>query len=104
MCFSTVSFIFTKDVASTLLTITSNLVTGFKVNEARQIESEDVTMNCVLIKGSRGGKSIVGFRQRDFYEINNAQQDVKIYLRDAIDGTKVEGAHVLIHVLLRRVR
>ncbi len=104
MCFSTISFSYRKAVPARFLAVSSNFVTGFTVDSSNQLVSVDVTMNIIHVKGNPGTKGIVGFRQRDFFEVNNAQRDLTVRFTDASSGESVSGAEVIVHALLKRER
>ncbi len=80
------------------------MVTGYTVNSSGNIVDSNVTMNVILLRGAAGNNSIIGFRQRDFFQVNSAQQDLKLRFTKTIDGTTVSGAYVIAHVLLQRLR
>ena len=102
---SSISFAYTSSFSrSTLLQISCNFVMGKAVTPSGELEAVQTPMNMVLVKGTTGGRGIVGFRQRDFFEVNNAQQQLIFHLRDAETGNTVSGANIFLQVLLRRVR
>ncbi len=103
MCLSSLSIEYTANVPPTFLSVSSNFVAGFEVSGMGQLVDKNVTLNVVFLRGNSGAKSIIGFRQRDFFEINNPQQDITIEFR-GLDGSVVQGAKVFAHILLRRVR
>ncbi len=49
-------------------------------------------------------KTLIGFKQRDFFEVNNVEQDIKIYLHNAETEQPITGIPTIVHVLLRRIR
>ncbi len=103
LAFSTISFEYQETSAPVLLRITSNLVMGRSVNSRKELTSEEATLNMVMVKPIAGSRGIIGFRQRDFYEVNNAQHDMVINVTNLSEGPLPRAA-VFLHVLLRRSR
>ena len=104
IAFSSVSFAYTSNIRSTFLAVSSNYVTGFTVNASKELVSSEVIMNIIHIKGSAGSKGIVGFRQRDFYQVTDPTEDLTIHFVDVQTGRPVTGSEVIVHALLKRVR
>ncbi len=103
MCFSSISFQYSETHAQVILRITTNLVMGKGVNEKSELTGEPTTLNLVLVRPVSGTLALVGFRQRDYFEINNAQQDMVIHITNLTEGP-LPNAKVFLHVLLKRVR
>ncbi len=103
MAFSTISFQYLETRTPVLLRITCNLVMGHSVNSQGELTSEEATLNILMVNPTLGSRGIVGFRQRDFYEINRAQRDMVITIAGLQEET-LPRALVFLHVLLRRIR
>ncbi len=102
---SSISFAYTSTSnRTTLLRISSNFVMGKELSLSGEIKAVQTPMNMVLIRATSGGRGIVGFRQVNFFEVNNAQQHLSFTVNDAETGDSVHGANIILHVLLRRIR
>ncbi len=106
MCITTLGFTYTSEdvVPVSHVAISSNFVLGKSVNDRNEPCGEEAVLNlCIYGNKKVGAKTIIGMRQQTFFAINNAQQNLKLTLRNAATNERLSGSNVVVQVLLRRI-
>ncbi len=101
---SSVSFSHTETHGTDILSVRCNQVTQKSLNEKGELARENTILNMIAVARTAGVKNIIGFKQRDYFEINNAQHELFFELRDELEGKQLRGSLVIVHALLRRIR
>ncbi len=103
ICLSSVSFIFKKR-CDFLLTISSNYVQGPLIQEDGTTSIQPVTLSVIQCRGISGQKKLIAYKCRDYFEINNAQQTLEIYFKNAETGESLvdQNASAIVFLNLRR--
>ncbi len=104
MALSSISFIFKKEIPPTIVKIGTNFVTHLEINSTGEIIRQPACLNMIFISGSANKKNLIGFKQRDFFEINEMQQELKVFLSNAESSKSLEGIEAYVHILLKRKR
>ena len=108
---STISFFYApkdeenpKAIPREVLEVTSNYVMLEDINERNEIILSPGVLSMVQYGGGHGTKSTIGFRNQNFFSINNPQQQLTISLKTVDTKQFTEGAIVFLLVLVRRIR
>ena len=104
LALSSISFHFKNDLSSSIVKISSNYVSNLEVNSNGSVSRQPACLNMIFLAGTANKKKLIGFKQRDFFEINNVEQDFKIFLTNAETNKPLSGITTYVHVLLRRTR
>ncbi len=86
------------------LKISSNYIMGKDVNEQNEIISKPATISAIQFGGNYGQSSTIGFKNRDFFTINNPEPNLRISFKTVDTEEFVTGAHVFLLIVLKRVR
>ncbi len=107
---SSVSFLYNSAeehparIPRVVLKITSNYVLTQDINERGEVITAPACLSVVRYGGNHGTVSTIGFKHRDMFRVNSAEQDLIVSF-DTIDtNTFTSGSHVFLLVILKRVR
>ena len=87
-----------------VLKITSNYVLDKDINERGEVVTVPAILSVVKFGANHGSIATIGFKNRDFFTINNTEQDLVLKFETVDTETFVSGASVFLLVALRRVR
>ncbi len=104
LCISSVAFEYTANTQPAYLELSTNFVMGQFVNSRQEPYSGQAVLNLCLYGGKRqGSTTVIGMKQQTFFAVNNAQQILKLSLKESKSGKYPSGSNVNVLLLLRRV-
>ncbi len=103
MCVSTIGFTYTTPAPTQHLAISSNYVMGKFVSGTSPSAGQTILNLCIFGNRTAGAKTIIGMKQQTYFPVNNAQQFLRVTLKNAETGERPSGANVIALILLRRV-
>ncbi len=111
LALSTISFLYNekdeenpKEIPREVLKVTANYVMGQDVNEFKEVTYSPLVLSTVRYGAAHGSKSTIGFKNQNFFRVNNPQQELSISLKTIDTDMMTEGSIVFLLILLRRVR
>ncbi len=86
------------------VTVSCNFVMGKFVNASLEPFVDQAVLN-LLVYGNKpkGMRTIIGLKQREYFSVNNAQQVLRLSLKDSQSGQRLFGSVVTALILLRRI-
>ncbi len=109
LALSTISFLYdkkekTNPIPREILTLTTNFIMAEDINERSEVILAPAILSMVKFGAANNAKSTIGFRNQNFFKVNNPQQELQLDLKTVDTKKTTEGASVFILLLLRRVR
>ncbi len=108
---STISFIYEKEdkqnpkpIPREILAVTTNYIMAEDINERSEVILASEVLSLVQYGGPHNSKRSIGFRNQNFFLINNPQQELRVDLKTVDTNQRTEGAAVFLLLLLRRIR
>ncbi len=93
-----------QPIPRVILKISSNCVLTQDINERGEVTTVPAVLSVVRYGGNHGTIATVGFKNRDYFCINNAEQELVIKLETVDTDKFTSGASVFLLVVLKRVR
>ncbi len=108
---STISFIYDakdqenpKEIPREVIKVTTNYVMNQEVNELGEVVYIPAVLSTLRYGAAHESKSTIGFKNQNFYVVNNPQQELQVSLKTVDTNKMTEGSTVFLLLLLRRVR
>ena len=110
MGLSNVSFLYNSEeqhpdrIPRVVLKIESNYVLTQDINERGEVITVPAILSVVRHGGNHGTSTTIGFKNRDFYCINSAEQDLVISFKTVDTDQFTSGSNVFLLLVFKRVR
>ena len=101
ICLSSIAFYYKKSM-NNIVSVSTNFIQSDDINESGQTITKQAILASVHCSGKKGTKQLIGFKQRDFFEINCVQNFIQIDFKDLDTEKTVDGAKVYILILVRK--
>ncbi len=87
-----------------VLKVTSNQVMTHDVNDRNEVIYTAAVLSTVYYGGKHSTETTIGFKNQNFYTVNNPLQELELKLSTIDKGEFVTGGSVFVLLLFRRVR
>ncbi len=107
---SNVSFIYDSAeqhpsrIPRVILKITSNYVLTQDINERGEVITVPACLSVVRHGGNHGSSTTIGFKNRDYYNVNNAEKELIISFKTVDTDKFTTGSNVFLLVVFKRLR
>ncbi len=92
------------NIPRTVLKISSNYVLTQDINERGEVTTVPAILSVVKYGANHGSIATIGFKNRDYFRVNQPDQDLIISFQTIDTEEFVTGANVFLLVALRRLR